>query len=152
MTGEEASFRLGLRVLDVTEAATFYRGLGFEQTGSISNPDGRTVMAILRRGGLQLLVDALVGMPFPDGDRERMTKIGPRGLGVVIGIKVDNVDATAEYCRSAGCKVTTDPVDAPWGERYLECLDPYEYAWKFFQLLPGPPPDSLSAAHNSWFA
>jgi uncharacterized glyoxalase superfamily protein PhnB len=109
-------------------------------------------MAILRRGNLQLLVDALVGMPFQDSDRERMTRTGPRGLGVVIGIEVANVDATADYCRTAGCTVTTGPVDAPWGERYVECLDPYEYAWTFFQLLSDPPPDSLSAARDTWFA
>src|ERR1700754_4796538 len=139
---DEAPFRVGLRVEDVTEAAAFYQGLGFEPVGSLSNPDGRTVMAILRRGDLQLLVDALAGMPFPDSDRERMTRTGPRGLGVVIGIEVDTVDATADYCRSVECTVTTGPVDAPWGERYIECLDPYGYAWKFFQLLPDPPSDS----------
>ncbi|GAA4582494.1 VOC family protein [Planotetraspora phitsanulokensis] len=149
---DEASFRVGLRVEDVTEAATFYQGLGFEQAGSISHPDGQTIMAILRRGDLQLLVDALVGMPFPDSDRERMTRTGPRGLGVVIGVEVADVDTTADYCRSSGCTVTTGPVDAPWGERYVECLDPYGYAWKFFQLLPDPPPDSLSTARESWFA
>jgi uncharacterized glyoxalase superfamily protein PhnB len=148
---EDAPFRVGLRVRDVTEAAAFYEGLGFEQAGSVSDPDGRPVMVILRRGDFQLLVDALTGMPFPDSDRERMTRAGPRGLGVVIGVAVDDVDATAEYCRTAGCTVTTDPVDAPWGERYLECLDPYGYAWKFFRLLPDPPPDSLSAARDSWF-
>ncbi|MFJ2160546.1 VOC family protein [Streptomyces sp. NPDC087856] len=149
---DEASLRVGLRVPDVTEAARFYQGLGFAPIGAIPGPDGRTVMAILRRGELQLLVDALVGMPFPDSDRERMTKTGPRGLGVVIGIEVDDVDATAVYCRLAGCTVTTGPVDAPWGERYLECLDPYAYAWKFFQLLADPPADGLSAARDSWFA
>jgi uncharacterized glyoxalase superfamily protein PhnB len=65
---------------------------------------------------------------------------------------VISVDATADYCRSAGCTVTTGPVNAPWGERYVECLDPYEYAWKFFQLLACPPPDSLNATRNSCFA
>jgi uncharacterized glyoxalase superfamily protein PhnB len=151
MTGE-ASFRIGLRVEDVTKAAAFYQGLGFERAGSVSDPGGRTVMAILRRGDLQLLVDALSGLPFPDSDRERMTRTGPRGLGVVIGLEVADVDATAGYCRSAGCTLTTGPVDAPWGERYVECLDPYEYAWKFFHLLPSPPPDSLNIARDSWFA
>ncbi len=52
---DEASWRIGLRVEDVPEAATFYQGLGFEPAGSISHPDGRTVMAILRRGDLQPL-------------------------------------------------------------------------------------------------
>jgi uncharacterized glyoxalase superfamily protein PhnB len=148
----EAPFRIGLRVENVTEAATFYQGLGFGQAGSIADPGGRTVMAILRRGDLQLLLDALVGLPFPDSDREHLTKAGPRGLGVVIGLEVTSVDATADYCRSAGCTVTAGPVDAPWGERYAECLDPYQYAWKFFQLLRNPPPDSLNAARDSWFA
>lgn len=149
---DEASFRVGLRVPDVSEAARFYQGLGFESIGAIPGLDGSTVMAILRRGEFQLLVDALDGMPFPDSSRERLTKIGPRGLGVVIGIEVDDVNATAVYCRSAGCAITAGPVDAPWGERYFECLDPYDYAWKFFELLPDPPTDGLSAARDSWFA
>ncbi|MFG1821544.1 VOC family protein [Microbispora bryophytorum] len=149
---DEAPFRIGLRAEDVIAAAAFYEGLGFEQAGTMRSPAGRTIMAILRRGDLQLLVDALTGMPFPDSERERVTVAGPRGLGVVIGIEVDDVEATANYCRSAGCEVTTEPVDAPWGERYAEVLDPYGYAWKFFQLLPDPPQDSLRSAYDSWFA
>jgi catechol 2,3-dioxygenase-like lactoylglutathione lyase family enzyme len=107
---DEAPFRVGLRVENLTEAVRFYVGLGFEEAGSIPGPDGQPIMAILRRGGLQLLVDSLTGMPFPDSARERMTKTGPRGPGVVIGIEVDSVDATADYCRSAGATVTTAPV------------------------------------------
>lgn len=145
---DEAPFRVGLRVEDVTEAARFCAGLKFEQVGSILSPDGQPIMAILGHRALQLLVDALSGMPFRDSDREHTTRTGPRGPGVVIGIEVANVDATADYCRSAGTTVTTGPVDAPWGERYAECLDPYDYAWKFFQL----PQDSLNTAYDSWFA
>ncbi|WP_182884165.1 VOC family protein [Microbispora sp. H10885] len=148
---DEAPFRVGLRAADVSAAAAFYEGLGFERIGRISSPDGRTVMAILRRGDLQLLVDALTGMPFPDSERERGTLAGPRGLGVVIGIAVDDVRATVDYCRSAGCEVTTETADAPWGERYAEVLDPYGYAWKFFKVLPDPPHDTLRSAYDSWF-
>ncbi len=56
---------------------------------------------------------------FPTATRERMTKTGPRGLGVVIGVEVDDVNATAVYCRMTGCTVTTGPVDAPWGSHQL---------------------------------
>lgn len=146
----EASCRLGLRVGDVAGAAEFYEGLGFHRMGQVPGPDGQAVMVILRRGGLQLLVDALDGMPFPATPRELQTRQGPRGLGVVIGIETD-VDAAARYCAGAGCQVTTGPADAPWGERYAECVDRYGYAWKFFQPLPSQPPDSLNAAHDSWF-
>ena len=93
-------------------------------------------MAILRRGELQLLVDALSGMPFPDSARERRTRTGPRGLGVVIGIEVESVDATLDYCRSARATVTTAPVDAPWGERCAECLDPYDYGVQTWVRMP----------------
>src|SRR2546423_15381849 len=117
---DEARYRVGLRVEGVAAAASFYAGLGFDRVGEIPGPDGRTVMAILGRGGLQMVVDALVGMPFADGHRERRTQTGPRGLGVVIGIEVDDVEATAHYCGAAGCEVTAGPVDAPWGERYVE--------------------------------
>jgi catechol 2,3-dioxygenase-like lactoylglutathione lyase family enzyme len=82
-------FRVGLRVADVAEAAQFYRGLGFDEVGSVPNPEGVVVMTILEREGVQLIVDALVGMPFPDSPRERQVQSGPRGLGVAIGLGVE---------------------------------------------------------------
>ena len=150
-SGREAPFRLGLRVADVVEAAAFYAGLGFDRVAELPGADGRPVMAILRRGDLQLLVDALVGMPFPDSVRERQTKAGPRGLGVVIGIEVDDVDGAARRCRDAGCVIGAGPLDGVWGERYVEIEDPFGYAWKFFQVLPDPPDDSLGAVTDVWF-
>lgn len=155
VVSDEAPYRIGLRVENVDSAALFYEGLGFDRVGHVPGPDGKAVMTILRLGGLQLLVDAVEGMPFPDSPRERQTRQGPRGLGVVIGIETDDVDATARYCADAGCDLVTAPADAPWGERYAECVDPYGYAWKFYQTLPGQPGqplDSLAAAHDSWFS
>jgi uncharacterized glyoxalase superfamily protein PhnB len=150
-SGREAPFRLGLRVADVVEAAAFYAGLGFDRVAELPGADGRPVMAILRRGDLQLLVDALVGMPFPDSSRERRTQAGPRGLGVAIGIQVDDVDAAARYCEAAGCEVTTSPTDAAWGERYAECVDPYGYAWKLFRAQGDGDGDGIDAVREAWF-
>jgi uncharacterized glyoxalase superfamily protein PhnB len=130
----EPPVRVGLRVSDVSAAMTLYESFGFVSVGTVPGADGSPIMAILRRGPLQLLVDALNGMPFPDSPRERQTKVGPRGLGVVIGLEVDEVDETARRCEAAGCVITSAPVDAPWGERYAELEDPYGYAWKLFQL------------------
>ncbi|WP_433076986.1 VOC family protein [Dactylosporangium sp. CA-052675] len=146
----EPPVRVGLRVSDVGEAATLYENLGFVRVGIVSGVNGAVVMAILRRGPLQLLVDALVGMPFPDSPRERQTKAGPRGLGVVIGLEVDDVDETARRCRTAGYVITSAPMDAPWGERYAELEDPYGYAWKLFQLT-GSSNDGVQAAYDAWF-
>jgi uncharacterized glyoxalase superfamily protein PhnB len=150
-SAREAPFRIGLRVADVVEAAVFYAGLGFDRVAELPGADGRPVMAILRRGDLQLLVDALVGMPFPDSPRERRTQAGPRGLGVVIGIQVDDVDAAARYCAGSGCDVTTPPTDAAWGERYAECVDRYGYAWKLFSVQGDAAGNGIDAARDAWF-
>jgi len=129
----------------VPAATALYEQLGFVQVGTVPHPDGRALMVILRRGPLQLLVDALDGMPFPDSARERLTKTGPRGLGVVIGIEVADVD------EAAGCVVASGPASAPWGERYVELEDPYGYLWKLFRVLPEQGGDGLQAAVDAWF-
>lgn len=143
--------RVALRVHDVAAAAALYEGFGFVQIGAVPDPNGLVVMAILRRGPLQLLVDALEGMPFPDTVREQLTRSGPRGLGVVIGIEVADVDETARRCAAAGCTIAAGPESAPWGERYVEVEDPYGYSWKFFCVLPDLRDDGLQATADMWF-
>jgi uncharacterized glyoxalase superfamily protein PhnB len=147
-----AAFRVGLRVGDVVAAAELYRGFGFDDVGSIPGPDGGPVMTILERGGVQLIVDALVGMPFPDSARERRTQEGPRGLGVAIGLGVDDLAASYDYCRSSGCTITSEPADEAWGDRVFECVDPFGYQWEFSEPLKSWDADAgLDAAHESWF-
>lgn len=146
------SFRVGIRVGDVDAAARFYAGLGFEQVGSVPGPQGRPVMTILRLGQVHLIVDALVGMPFPDTERERLTQAGPRGLGVALGLAVDDLEASYEHCRAADCVITSEPADAPWGARVFECRDPFGYVWEFSQEIADPQPaDALEATRTSWF-
>jgi uncharacterized glyoxalase superfamily protein PhnB len=147
-----ASLRIGLRVDSVPAAETFYAGLGFEQVGLVQNPDGEPVLAILCRAGADLIVDALVGLPFPDSERERQIQRGPRGLGVVIGLEVDDLDATYAYCTEAGCAITCEPMDEAWGERLFTCLDPFGYEWKFSVPIEGiDEVDGTAATRASWF-
>ncbi|WP_432994588.1 VOC family protein [Dactylosporangium sp. CA-233914] len=147
-----AAFRVGLRVADVEAAASFYRGFGFDEVGSVPDAEGRPVMTILDRGGVHLIVDALVGMPFPDSERERRTQAGPRGLGVAIGLGVDDLDASYAYCRTSGCTITTEPMDEAWGDRVFECVDPFGYVWEFSQpIADGQPADGFAAVQENWF-
>jgi uncharacterized glyoxalase superfamily protein PhnB len=133
----EESFRVGLRVGDVPAAMNFYGGLGFAEVGVVSDPEDRPVLAILQRGAINLIVDALVGMPFQDSPRERQIQRGPRGLGVVIGLGVIDLDATYAYCTSSGCEITCEPMDEAWGERVFSCLDPFGYEWEFSHPIAG---------------
>jgi uncharacterized glyoxalase superfamily protein PhnB len=144
--------RLGLRVEDVPAAIAFYSGLGFEEEGVVRGPDGEPVMAILARGSVNLIADALVGMPFPDSERERAIQSGPRGLGVVIGLPVEDLDATYAYCVSEGCEITSEPRDEAWGERVFTCLDRFGFEWEFTVPIPGArPADGTVAVREQWF-
>lgn len=145
-------FRVGLRIADVPGAIGFYRGLGFSEYYEVPDPDGTPVFAMLQRDGALLCVDALVGMPFPDTERERMTQHGPRGLGVALGMDVDDLDAAYEYCTSAGCEITAEPADQPWGARVFECIDPFGYVWEIAQPIAQPSPaEARAAVRASWF-
>jgi uncharacterized glyoxalase superfamily protein PhnB len=149
-TGER--FRVGMRVADPLAAASFFGGLGFTTLGEVPGPDGRPVLVAMRRGEATLILDALVGMPFPDTARERQVQTGPRGLGVVFGLEVADLDAAYTYCRAAGCTITAELEDAPWGERVFTFLDPFGYEWEFFQPIPGAEEiDGTVATHDAWF-
>jgi uncharacterized glyoxalase superfamily protein PhnB len=148
----KGSFRLGLRVGDVPAAMKFYGGLGFEEAGVVPDPDGQPVLAILQQDEVKLILDALIGMPFPDSERERQVQRGPRGLGVVIGLGVDDLDAAYTYCTEAGCEITCEPMDEAWGDRVFSCLDPFGYEWELTHpIAEMSPAEGTAAVRASWF-
>lgn len=145
-------FRVGLRVVDVVAGADFYRGLGFDDVGTVPGPDARPVMVMLQREGVMLIVDALEGMPFADSARERQVKEGPRELGVAIGLGVDDLDAVYDYCIAAGCTITSEPRVEAYGDRVFECIDPYGYVWEMSQpVAEVPADDAMDAVRAEWF-
>jgi uncharacterized glyoxalase superfamily protein PhnB len=145
-------FRVGLRVDDVIRAADFYRGLGFTDVGSVPGSDDVPVMVMLQREGAMLIVDALVGMPFAPSPREAMIQTGPRGLGVAIGLGVDDLEAAYRWCREAGCEITAEPRDEPYGDRVFECIDPFGYVWEISQPISDMPTDeALASTQDSWY-
>jgi uncharacterized glyoxalase superfamily protein PhnB len=149
---DQAPLRVGIRVSDVTAAMAFFGGLGFEPVGSVPSPDGAPVFAILAKGGSLLMVDAIEGMPFPDSDRERQVKAGPRGLGVVIGLAVDDVDAAHAYFVEQGCAITCEPMEEAWGDRVFMAIDPFGYEWECCQPIAAvSAADGLAAVRESWF-
>jgi uncharacterized glyoxalase superfamily protein PhnB len=144
-------FRIGLRVDDVIRAADFYRGLGFTDVGSVPGSEDIPVMVMLQREGAMLIVDALVGMPFAPTRREAMIQAGPRGLGVAIGLGVDDLETAYLWCREAGCEITAEPRDEPYGDRVFECIDPFGYLWEISQPISDLPPDeAVASVQDSW--
>jgi uncharacterized glyoxalase superfamily protein PhnB len=149
---ELGRFRVGLRVVDVVEAARFYRGLGFEDVAAVPGPDGEPVMIMLQREGVMLIVDALEGMPFLATEREQLVRAGPRGLGVAIGLGVDDLDAAYAWCIESSCDITSAPQVEPYGDRVFECIDPYGYLWEISQPVSAVNvDDAVDAMRDDWF-
>ena len=137
-------FRIGLRVDDVIRAADFYQGLGFTDLGSIPGSDDVPVMVMLQRESAMLIVDTLVGMPFAPTPREAMIQAGPQGLGVAIGMGVDDLETAYQWCRGAGCEITAEPRDRPYGDRVFECIDPSDICGRALGRSPTYRPMRLS--------
>lgn len=90
-------------------------------------------------------------MPFPDTERERQVQSGPRGLGVALGLVVDDLDAVLRYCQASGCTITSEPMDAPWGDRVFEFVDPSGYLWEISQPWADAPEYGFAATRETWF-
>ena len=145
-------FRVGLRVADVEAARQFYEGLGFVPAAVIPDAQGRPVLAILEGHGVTLMADAPEGLPFPDTPRERNSQRGPRGLGVVVGLIVDDLGATYDYFRASGCTFTSEPRDEAWGDCVFSALDPFGFEWEIAQPIPGAETtDGAAETQAAWF-
>ena len=99
-----------------------------------------------------LIVDALVGMPFAPTDREAHVVTGPRGLGVAIGLGVDDLDAAYSWCRAWPCEITAEPRDEPYGDRVFEFIDPEGYLWEVSQRVVDVSVDeAVDGVRQQWF-
>jgi uncharacterized glyoxalase superfamily protein PhnB len=69
----------------------------------------------------------------------------------VVGLRVDDLDATYAYCTGHDCPITCEPMDEAWGERIFSCLDPFGYEWEFSHPLDDVPDDPTAAVQRNWF-
>ena len=149
-----APLMVGLRVSDVQEASDFYRSIGFKQVGTIPGEpagDDNILMSFLAFGNSMLLVSALEGPPYPDTERERNIKVGPRGLGVKIALSVPDLDAIYALFKDRGCEITTEPMEEFWGVTLFTALDPAGYEWQITQTIKEmTPEEGANAAKQAW--
>ena len=52
-------------------------------------------------------------------------------------LEVADCDAAVKRAADAGATVTMPPMDAFWGARYGQVVDPFGHAWSFAHPLPG---------------
>ena len=123
-----------LVVDDAASALKFYKkGLGATETVRMPADDGKRIMhAEIEVNGARVFVMD----DFPEhagGKRSSPTSLS--GTPVTLHLEVPNCDAAVKRAASAGAKVTMAPMDAFWGARYAQVVDPFGHVWSFAHPL-----------------
>ena len=120
--GIECISAVTLAVSDMGRAVAFYRDLGFE----------------VRYGGADDEFTSLrAGPGYVNLQHDPAWRPAERVWGRII-LWVDDVDAMHDRARTAGRASSTDPADAPWGERYFHISDPDGHELSFARPLDRP--------------
>lgn len=121
------------------DAIEFYKkALGATELMRLPAEDGKRLMhaAIIVNGSHIYLAD-----DFPEY-REQCSGgkiVSPKTAGAstfVLHLNVPNCDDAVKRATGAGAIVLMQPMDAFWGDRYGQVLDPFGHAWSFAHPLP----------------
>ncbi len=122
-----------------SDAIEFYKkALGATEMMRLPAEDGKRLMhaAIIINGSHIYLMD-----DFPEY-REQCSGgkiVGPKTAGAstfVLHLNVPNCDEAVKRAVDAGATIMMPPMDAFWGDRYGQVLDPFGHAWSFAHPLP----------------
>jgi uncharacterized glyoxalase superfamily protein PhnB len=97
------------------------RVFGFELMGIEHDPAGQPMMAVFQHRN---------GLIFARQDAGAAPLTGGR-----VYVYVDDLDEHYQHARSHGAD-TTEPIDAPWGDRLYNAFDLQGHPWTF--ASPGP--------------
>ncbi|SMF67165.1 PhnB protein [Tistlia consotensis] len=129
-----------LVVGDAPAALAFYeKALGATEVMRVPAEDGRRLLhaEIQVNGGRLFVRDH-----FPEagcGNAGGIRQAPPPELGgttLALHLEVPDCDAAVERAVAAGATVTMPPMDAFWGARYGQVVDPFGHAWSFAHPLP----------------
>jgi catechol 2,3-dioxygenase-like lactoylglutathione lyase family enzyme len=128
---------ISLNVADVEASAAFAAALGFTEAMSadgfvsLEHPSAG-INVIFLRTGLSSFKPAEIA--------------GPAGQGTLLAFVVDDVDAEFARIAATGARVVTPPETEPWGERYLQVLDPNGIVLQLVTWVEEPPAEVVVPA------
>lgn len=105
------------------------RTFGFRELSRMENAD-HSLMAWLQFGHSSLMIGR--------SGSERHNLYSPRETGkptAEVNVVVNDIDAHFAHAVSAGVEIGTPLVDAPWGQRHYEAVDPEGHGWHFMKPL-----------------
>lgn len=120
---------------DPSAALEFLKtAFGLREQNRMEGPDD-TFMAWLDFGNNTMMI----GRSGP----ERHNLYSPRETGkptAEMNVAVNDIDAHFHRAKAAGAVIRTALVDAPWGYRHYEAVDPEGHGWHFMKPLEGSTP------------
>jgi uncharacterized glyoxalase superfamily protein PhnB len=121
-----------LSVQDIDDSIDFYvRKLGFSHNWSLPGADGKTNLASVKLGQVEILLGT-IDFVAPEDIRKRGT-----GIQMYINLPNEmNIDAIYERARGSGANITREIEDRDWGERTFSVKDGDGYHYMFAQRLP----------------
>jgi PhnB protein len=120
---------------DVEQAVAFYKQLGFHSSMEIKGPNDKLVRAILQLGS-GFLIHVMPAHALPEeGEHGIMIERGPRGLGVILYVNINDLDTFYNAAKKAGVRPMYAPRDESWGDRTFRFVDPFGYDWCFAQHI-----------------
>ena len=129
-----------LVVDDAAAALEFYKtALGATETMRVPAEDGKRLLhAEIEVYGAKIFVRD----DFPEywEGKGKACVSTPKELGgtpVTLHLEVADCDEAVRRAVEAGARVTMPPMDAFWGARYAQIVDPFGHAWSFAHPLPG---------------
>ena len=135
-----------LVVSDSKKAIEFYKkAFGANEIYQFPGPDGKIMHAMVQIG------DSFIMMSdeFPDMGCKSPKSIG--GTPVTIYLYVENADKIFNQAVNAGAKVTMPIMDAFWGDRYGQVIDPYGHSWAIATHKKDMSPEELRKAGEEFF-
>ena len=88
------------------------------------------------------------GMGCPDWVSPQTNK----GTTVTLHLYVEDVDALYQRAVDAGCKPSMPPMDAFWGDRYGQVVDPYGHYWSMATHKADLTEEEVAKAAQEMFA
>ena len=141
-----------LLVKDAEEAFAFYqKAFGAKELSRQTHPSENWLLhldlkignSILMLSGTSQGVDAFGNWLTPDK---------AQGTTAVLHLYVEDVDKTYERAIASGCEVKMKIMNAFWGDRYAQVLDPFGYIWSMASKIKKLTPEEIDEGNKKYFA
>jgi PhnB protein len=137
-----------LTVKGAEQAIEFYKkAFGAKELNRAYMPGGNTILhAEVQIGDSRIMLND----EFPEMNSKSPQSVG--GASTALYVYVKDVDKIFIQAEAAGATVTMPVMDAFWGDRTGQLIDPYGHIWSFATRKRNLSQKQMQKAQEEWFA